>query len=96
MKLFEEFRLYENLWDELLKESYIKTFEGKDYDLTDEKQLKELIDLLVKKESEKNKDLPIHILKRQVTRKLEHQLKHEGAQQALNVLDDLIISDRAF
>ena len=94
MKLYEEFKEYENLRDEPLKEAYKKTFENKDYDLTDEDQLKELINVLAKKKFEEYKNLSISSAKRLVARNLELQLRHDGAKQALDVLDDYIISTK--
>ena len=45
MKLFEEFKEYENLWDDETTEpefytSYIKTINGKDYDITKADELR--------------------------------------------------------
>ena len=43
MKLYEEFKEYENLWDDLKEaflSSYIRKIKGKKYDLTKEAELK--------------------------------------------------------
>jgi hypothetical protein len=96
MKLHEEFKEYETLWDEPLKESFIKTFEGKDYDLTDEAQLEDLIDLLTKREAKKYKNsLSLNRIKHNVRRNLFLQLKHERADhKVLEILEDQLISNK--
>lgn len=90
MKLYEEFKEYENLWDTELKESFIKTFEGTDYDLTDEAQLKELIDLIVKKEYT---NFPPESSRRIVANRLLRQLKYEKVDRGvIDIIEDLLIS----
>jgi hypothetical protein len=94
MKLYEEFKEYENLWDTKLEESFIKTFEGTDYDLTDETQLKELIDLVAKK---KYKNLPLKSSRYTVTNNLLSQLRYEKVdRRVINIIEDFLISNKDF
>lgn len=91
MKLYEEFKDYENMWDTDLKESYVKTFEGKDYDLTSERQLRELIDAIVQKEL--GIKVSLSGMRESVISRLILQLKHEKVDpKIINVLIDLSIN----
>jgi hypothetical protein len=90
MKIHEEFIEYESLWNEPLKESYIKTFEGKDYDLTRKRELQELIDAIMQKEL--GLERPLEYTRRSVLNRLILQLRHEGADRSiLDELEDMLI-----
>lgn len=90
MKLYEEFKEYEDLWGEPLKESYIKNFEGKDYDLTRERDLKKLINAILQKEL--GIKIPLDIAKMKIINRLMSQLKHEGAdRKIIDMLEDMQI-----
>ena len=91
MKLFEEFKEYETMWDTPLKEAFVKTFEDEYYDLTDKDQLKKFIDLLAKREY---KTLPLSTSRRSIVHSLMIQFKQEHSDypKVIENLEDLLFS----